>query len=442
MRCRIVPLSRGAMTTADQTTPGLLRAIGRWDLVGIMINATIGAGILGLPGRAFALLGPWSLLAVVAGGLLIALVGACFAEAGSRFVRTGGAYLYVYEAFGPAPGAVVGWTAIITRSLSYAAISNLAIGYAAGIWPPIAEGAWRIVALTSVTAALTTLCYRGVRLSSFANNAFITCKLAVLLGFVAIGLPALATHHLPAWTPPPVGNWAPTVVILLFGLIGLEATVVNAGEMRNPRRDLPFALAVGVGTVMVVYMLVFLVSMVTVPDLAHSKKPVFDGMVAVLGAAGGTVFAIGSIATMLGTMFAIVFIGPRLFLGFAENGQLPRVLTRIHPRFRTPYVSVLLTGAICWVLAVISSFVGALNATTFTRLVIYLATCLSVLVLRRRRYCETPEALMLPTGNAIAIAASLGCAWVLLQMNGADLESLALSLLPGIVLAIWYRKRA
>ena len=432
------------MTTAmkTETTPGLLRAIGRWDLVGIMINATIGAGILGLPGRAFALLGPWSLLAVVAGGLLIALVGACFAEAGSRFVRTGGAYLYVYEAFGPAPGAVVGWTAIITRSLSYAAISNLAIGYAAGIWPPIADGAWRIVALTAVTAALTTLTYRGVRLSSFANNAFTTCKLAVLLGFVAIGLPALATHHLPVWTPPPVGNWAQTVVILLFGLIGLEATVVNAGEMRNPRRDLPFALAVGVGTMMVVYMLVFLVSMVTVPDLAHSKKPVFDGMVAVLGAAGGTVFAIGSIATMLGTMFAIVFIGPRLFLGLAENGQLPRVLTRIHPRFRTPYISVLLTGAICWVLAVISSFVGALNATTFTRLVTYLATCLSVLVLRRRRYCETPEALMLPAGNAIAVAASLGCAWVLLQMNGADLESLALSLLPGIVLAVWYRKRS
>ena len=430
------------IATKTPTTPGLLRAIGRWDLVGIMINATIGAGILGLPGRAFALLGPWSLLAVIAGGLLIALVGACFAEAGSRFARTGGAYLYVYEAFGPGTGAIVGWTAIITRSLSYAAISNLAIGYAAGIWPPIAAGAWRIVALTAVTVVLTTVTYRGVRLSSFANNAFTTCKLAVLLGFVVLGLPALFGHALPAWTPPPSANWAPTVVILLFGLIGLEATVVNAGEMQNPRRDLPAALAIGIGVVMVVYILVFLVSMATVPDLAHSKKPVFDGMVAILGSAGGTAFAVGSIATMLGTMFAIVFIGPRLFLGLAENGQLPPILARIHPRFRTPYLSVLLTGAICWVLAVVSSFVGALNATTFTRLAIYLATCVAVLVLRQRKFCETPAPLSLPGGNAIAVAAALGCAWVLLQMTLADIESLALSLLPGIVLAVWYRKRA
>jgi amino acid transporter len=424
-----------------QHRPGLVRAIGRWDLVGILINATVGAGILGLPGRAYALLGPWCILALLAGGILIALVGACYAEAGSRFLRTGGTYLYVYDAFGPAAGAVAGWTAIITRLLSFAAISNLAIGYAEGIWHPIGAGLPRLAALTVLTGGLTALVYRGVRLSSAANNAFTVCKLAVLLGFVAIGLPGLATHALPAWTPPPPANWAPCIVLLLFGLIGLEAATVNAGEMRDPRRDLPPALAIGVGTVIALYMLVFAVCMVAVPDLAQSKRPIFDGMVALLGPAGGTIFALGALATMTGTLFAIVFIGPRQFLALAENNQLPAALAAIHPRFRTPHRAVLLTGATCWALCVASTFLGALTATTFTRLLIYLATCAAVLVLRRRGTSETGRPLLLPGGVAIASAAAAGCLWVLLQASGSDVFSLILSLAPGAALAVLYRRR-
>lgn len=429
-----------ALMERSPATPSLLlRAIGRWDLIGILINATIGAGILGLPGRAYALLGPYSMLALLAGGLLIALVGACYAEAGSRFRRTGGTYLYVHAAFGPSLGAVAGWTAIITRLLSFAAISNLAIGYGAGLWAPLGSGLWRVAALTVLTAGLTALVYRGVRLSSAANNAFTICKLAVLAGFIAVGLPLLVGHTLPAWSPPAPAAWPPAIVLLLFGLIGLEAAAVNAGEMRDARRDLPAALAAGIAVVMVVYTLVFLACMATVPDLAHSKRPVFDGMIAALGPAGGTAFAAGAIVTMTGTLFAIVFVGPRQLLALAENAQLPAAFAAIHPRFHTPHRAVLLTGATCWTLAVASTFLGALTATTFTRLLIYLGTCCAVLVLRRRGVSETPNPLLLPGGTAIAVAASLGCAWVMAQMTRTDAISLGLSILPGIVLAVAYR---
>ncbi len=294
-----------------QSTRPLVRALGRWDLAAITVNSTVGAGILGLPGRVYALVGPYSVLACLAGGVLMGLVAACYAEAASRFDGTGGTILYARAAFGRSAGFAAGWLAVTTRLFAYASILNLAVGYAAGVVPAIASPLWRLLAITLLSWGLGGIVYAGVGLSARANGFFTVAKLALLGGFVLTGAVILwptRLGHLPP--PPPAGHWAPAVVLLLFGLIGMDSAVVNGGEMRDPRRDVPFGLGVGMLAVVALYSGILLVCAGVVPNLAHSTRPVFDGTVAMLGPASGAVVACGAVLSMTGTLFTILFVGP------------------------------------------------------------------------------------------------------------------------------------
>ncbi len=398
----------------------LVRALGRWDLAAITINSTIGAGILGLPGRVYALVGPYSVLACLAGGVLMGLVAACYAEAASRFAGTGGTYLYAHAAFGRGAAFLAGWLAIVTRLLAFASIMNLAIGYAAGVVPAVGLPLWRVLAITALTWGLGGIIAVGVRLSARANGAFTLAKLALLGGFVLAGV-----AHL--WPPgrfslpptPPLAAWAPSVVLLLFGLIGMDSAVVNGGEMRDARRDVPFGLAVGMLAVVALYSAILLVCAGVVPHLAHSPRPVFDGMVAMLGPVAGGFVAAGAVAIMAGTLFTILFTGPRLVFALAEGGQLPTALARVLPASGVPMLAVLLHTGLAWALAVGSTFLGALTASTLTRLMLYALTSASVLTMRRRGLSDQARPLLLPGGGAAAVAATLLCLWLMTQADRA-----------------------
>ncbi len=397
-----------------------MRALGRWDLAAITINSTIGAGILGLPGRVYALVGPFSVISCLAGGVLMGLVAACYAEAASRFHGTGGTILYARAAFGRRAAFAAGWLAVATRLLAFASIMNLAVGYASGIAPGLGQPVWRVAAITGASWALGGVVAAGVALSARANAAFTVAKLSLLAGFVAAGLAWLWPWHgavLPA--VPPVSHWAPSVVLLLFGLIGMDSAVVNGGEMRDPRRDVPFGLGVGMIAVVALYSAILLVCAGVVPHLATSQRPVFDGMVAMLGPVAGGIVAAGAVTVMCGTLFTILFTGPRLVFAMAEGGQLPAALARVHPGSGAPLPAVLLHTALAWLLAVGSSFFGALTASTLTRLMLYALTAASVLVMRRRGITAEPAPLDLPGGTAAAWAAALLCLWLMTQADRA-----------------------
>ena len=420
----------------------LTPAMGRWDLVGITINSTVGAGILGLPGRMYALLGPYSVVACLAGGVLMGLVAACYAEAASRFHGTGGSYLYARAAFGPRTAFAAGWLATATRLLAFASITNLAIGYASGLAPAIAGPVWRVVAITVVTWGLGAIIAAGVSLSARANGLFTLVKLALLLGFVGAGVAFLWPIHRVAWPAlPPTGRWAPGIVLMLFGLIGMDSTVVNGQETRDPRRSIPFGLGVGLLAVVALYCLILLVCGGVVPHLAASTRPLFDGTAAMLGPGAGTLAGCGALVTMAGTLFAILLVGPRLVFAMAEGGQLPRWLAVVHPRFGTPFAAVLLHTGIAWALAVTSNFLGALTASTLTRLMLYALTAASLLQLRRRSLSEEPAPLLLPAGGAMAAASICLCIWLMIQSDRAAWVSTLWCLGLGAIVGVAYRPR-
>ena len=419
----------------EQDSRSLVRALGRWDLAAITINGTVGAGILGLPGRVYALVGPYSVVSCLAGGVLMGLVAASYAEAASRFHGTGGTILYARAAFGRRAAFAAGWLAVATRLLAYASIMNLAVGYGSGALPALGQPAWRVIAITGLTCGLGGVIAAGVALSARANAAFTVAKLVLLGGFVVVGAVFAWPWHGALPPAPPVAHWAPSVVLLLFGLIGMDSAVVNGGEMRDPRRGVPFGLGVGMLSVVALYSAILLVCAGVVPHLATSQRPVFDGMVAILGPIAGRLVAAGAVTIMAGTLFTILLTGPRLVFAMAEGEQLPAMLARVR-RSGVPLAAVLLHTGLAWALAVGSSFLGALTASTLTRLMLYALTAASVIVMRRRGLSAQPAPLTLPGGVAAAWAAALLCLWLMTQADRAAWVSALCCLGLGMAAAV------
>jgi amino acid transporter len=407
----------------------LVRGIGRWDLVGILINGVIGAGIFALPAKLFGLLGSYSLLDWVACTALVALIALCFAEVSSRFDKTGGPYLYALTAFGPRVGFLVGWIGWISRLLAYASVCNLAGNYAAAFYPPLADGTWRFLACSVFTIALTAIVVGGVRLSAVTNNGFTVIKLTVLFGLALVGVFHIVPARLALGPPPPAANFQSAIMLTLFAFLGFEAATVNGGEMRDPLRDAPFALVAGLIAVSVLYVLIQAVCIGTLPDLATSSRPLADSAIEMLGPIGGGIATLGAIVTMLGTLMVLLIAGPRVPFAMAEHGQLPRIFAAIHPRFRTPHVAILVNGALAWILTANGSVIGALSVSTLTRLVTYSVTCAALIALRRRDSGHARARFRVPGGMAVAVAAIAASLWLI----GASTRMEAISFMAIIV---------
>ena len=167
---------------------GLLRGIGRWDLVAIVINGIIGAGIFGLPAKVYSLIGTYSLIAFVACALVVTLIILCFAEVGSRFDQTGGPFLYAREAFGPMVAFEVGWLVWLARLTAFAANCNLMVSYLAFFWAPASSPVPRALIIIAVVLSLASLNVLGVRQAAMVSNCFTIGKLIPMLLFIAAGL--------------------------------------------------------------------------------------------------------------------------------------------------------------------------------------------------------------------------------------------------------------
>ncbi len=248
----------------------LIRGVGRWSLLGLLINLTLGAGVLGLPSKAFALIGVQSFLALGLAAVSVALIALCFAELGSRFTATGGPYLYVREAFGDTLGFAAGWLTWVTRPLSVATLLNLLIVYVAGFFPAAATEPWRSLIIAVLVAALTGVVLSGVRQSAWLSNVLAVVKFALLAGVALLGLLYLGGGALPAAGPVEPKSFMETLLLLVFAFIGFESVSVVAGEVKDPRRSYPFAILLGVSLIAALYAALLLGCVLLLPDLAAS----------------------------------------------------------------------------------------------------------------------------------------------------------------------------
>jgi amino acid transporter len=413
--------------------PGLIRGIGRWALVALTINSIIGSGIFGLPAKVHAVIGPFGLVAYLACAVIVLLIALCFAEVSSRFTRTGGPYLYADHAFGHVTGFAVGWLMWVTRVSSSAAIASIMASYAGFFWAPAATGAGRGVLIALVMGAFTWINLAGIRQAAGVAGLFAVAKIVPLLMFVLVGAFFFDPAGLATWTTPTLPAFSQTMLLLIFAFVGFETTTVAAGEARDPRRDIPFALFAGIGTAAALYVLIQLVCIGTLPGLAGSERPLADAGARMAGALGGAVISLGAVISTTGALHATVITGPRMLYAMALREQLPPVFARTLARHHTPHAAILATSAAGLALALSGTFVYLATLSVIARLTAYVATALALLVFRRRSGAP-PAAFRLRAAGLVVALACAACAWLVTTSAVRELRDVAIATAAGFAL--------
>jgi amino acid transporter len=414
----------------------LRRALGRWDLTAIGVNQVIGSAIFLLPSDVARQIGAWGPVAFLGVGVLSLCIALCFAETGSRFDRTGGPILPARAAFGRFVGFEVGWMMWFGRVTSHASVANgLAIALAF-YWPIVATGASRVALISAVTIVLTWISVRGIKQSSMVVNLLTIGKLAPLALFIVAGIwfvdPARLTS-LPEVTRERVGT---ALLLLIFAYGGYEVTGVLAGEAANPRRDVPFAFVMTLAVVMLVMTLTSIVATGVLPDVGATRTPLADGAALFLGAGGALLVSAGSAVSMGGNNMGQILNGSRTIFALAENGDLPRWFSYVHPTYRTPSNAILFSAGVALALALTGSFVALAAVSAVARLVIYLAVCVATLVLRRRAPTDGMAAagFTIPLGPLVPVLASLVALAILAGATTQQLVAGGAALVAGAVL--------
>ncbi|MBK9155345.1 MAG: amino acid permease [Chloracidobacterium sp.] len=421
------------------TEEKLVRGIGRWDLTAIAINTIIGTGIFILPAGVFALIGSFSLLAFVACAVIVGLIVLCFSEVSSRFKTTGGMYLYAKAAFGPEIGFEVGWLYWVGRVATFAANCNAVVLYLGFFFAGLDSGLPRIAVITIVVVGITVVNLLGVRESAMLTNVFTIGKLVPLLLFVAVGLFFVEPANFDFSTVPDHTSFPTAVLLLIYAYVGFEAAVIPAGEIKDPGRNVPFALLTALGFCVILFFLIQLVAIGTLPGLAESKTPLADAAGRFAGSIGGAFIAVGALVSVLGNLNSGFLASSRIPFAMAEQRELPRVLAKTHKKYKTPFLSIILTGAVILGLTIFTSFLTAVTIVTITRLLVYATTCLALPVFRQRGDVP-PARFSAPTG-ILAATLSIGLiTWLMMNVDYAK-EGLAvlIAAVVGMIIFMAYR---
>ena len=413
----------------------LRRELGRWDLTAIGVNQVIGAAVFAQPSLYAASVGAWSPWMVAAVGAASLLIALSFAEVSSRFDATGGPYLCTRAAFGRFAAFEVGWMMWFTRAASWAAVINVLATSLAFYLPSLAGGLIRGALIAAIIVAIAAINIRGIRQSSFVLNLLTVGKLLPLAVFIAAGLFFVEWPRLTPGAAPSFAELSSTGLLLIFAFGGYEVIPVPAGEAKDPRAAVPFALIMTIIVVTIVMTLAQMVALGTLPELAGSKTPLADASLRFLGAGGAALITIGAVLSTTGNNMGQALSGSRNLFALAEQGDLPRIFGFVHPRFRTPVTAILVTSAVSLVLAMSGRYAQLALASAISRLLVYVATCAATLRLRGSN-AVPPPTFVVPLGPLIPASA---IAIALAMLAGARRDQLiagVAALLAGAVLYV------
>ena len=420
---------------------GLKRELGKWDLTAIGVNQVIGGAVFLMAAPLAAQIGAWSGIAVALVGVLSLLIALNFAEAGSRFDGTGGAYLYTRAAFGRFFSFEVGWMMWVTRVASWASVVNGLTTALAYYWPELGAnqpGLAREAVITGVILTLMTINVIGIKQSAWVVNALTFGKLTPLVIFIVLGLPYVSFDAL---RPDMALTWSQistSALLLIFAYGGYEVVGVPAGETKNPKTAVPFAMVMTIVIVGIVMTLAQVVAMGTLPNIAGSQRPLADASLLFLGAWGALLMTTGGAVSMTGNNMGQALSGSRNLYALAEQGDLPSFFGKVHAKFHTPATAIVITSLVALALALFGDFVTLAASSAVSRLLVYAGTCASVLVLRR----QGRAAFTIPGGPVVPVVALVISLAILGGATSLQLQVGGYALVAGALLYVIARWRS
>ena len=373
----------------------LSRQLGLASVTALVIGEVIGVGIFLTPATMARSLGSplWLLVVWLVMGAM-ALSGAlCYGELAARFPEAGGGYVYLRRAYGPAVAFLYGWKCLLVMDPGITAALAVGLASYAGYMAHISAAGLKAVAIGAIVA-LATVSIAGVRLGAGLMQGLTALKLAAL-GLIAVLAVVLRLGHWSNFVPfvaqrpgadPLPGALAPGLVGAFFAFGGWWEIAKLAGETRDPVRTLPRALALGVATVTVVYLITSAVFVYLVPLERVTSGEAFAAQAGgvLFGPAGGRVFAGIVIVAVLGSLLALLMALPRVYYAMARDGVFLQTVAVVHPRFGTPARAIVLQAALASLLVLLGTFTQILAYFVFVTVLFVALTVAGLFTLRRR----------------------------------------------------------
>jgi APA family basic amino acid/polyamine antiporter len=441
----------------EKETSRLARLLGPVDLVALGIGAIIGTGIFVLTGVAAAqYAGPALILSFVVSGIAAGLAALTYAELAAMIPVAGSAYTYAYASLGEFAAWIVGWNIILEYLVAAGAV---AIGWSAYfaelfrsfglvlpaelIRSPAAGGLVNLPAVL-IALAIAGLVTTGTRESATVNKVVVATKIGVILLFLLLG----ARYVNPA-------NWQPFfpygpagimhgAAIIFFAYIGFDAVATAAEETRRPQRDLPIGIIGSLAVCTVLYILVTVVLTGLVPyTQLNVASPVATALLKAGVTWGGGMVAVGALAGITSVLLVVIYAQSRIFYAMARDGLLPGILSRVHPRLRTPYINTLLVGIGVALLAGFIPIEIVAQLANIGTLTAFVIVAVGVLVLRRTNP-EAPRPFRVPFSPYLPLLSLVLSAYLILSLPRLTWLRFVIWMILGVLVyfVYGYRKSA
>jgi APA family basic amino acid/polyamine antiporter len=440
----------------------LRRSLGPWNLTALGIGSIIGTGIFVLTGTAASQnAGPALVLSMIISAIGCGLSGLCYAEFSAMVPVAGSAYTYAYATIGEFVAWIIGWDLILEYALSVATVAVGWSGYFvslardAGIVIPPSLASPPPVGLFNLPATVIVLVVAGllvigIKQSADTNTLLVAIKAVVLVVFVVAGASYVKRENLTPFIPPNLGpfgqfGWSGVLRgagVMFFAYIGFDAVSTAAQEARNPSRDMPIGILGSLAICTVLYMFVAVVLIGIVP---YQRLNVADPLAVGIDATGITwlspVIKVAALFGLFSTMLVQLLGQTRVFYSMSRDGLLPRIFAVVHPRFRTPHLSTILTGTIIALMAGLTPIAVLSQLVSIGTLLAFVLVSFGVIILRRTAP-DIPRPFRTPFVPAVPI---LGAVFCLAQMAGLPLatwERLFIWLAIGFVVYFSYSRRS
>ena len=460
------------VASADADGYKLAKTLGPFSITAMGIGAVIGAGIFVLTGTAAArYAGPGITLSFVLGGVVCGFVGLCYAELAAMLPVSGSTYTYTYATLGEVFAWMIGWDLVLEYAMGAATVAAGWSGYIVSILgdfglavpPTLAAASGTAVKLADggtataianlpaalIVAALTLLLVAGTRESARANTAMVLVKLAVVIVFVAVGSFHVNTAHWHPFVPPNAGafgHFGPSGVlrgaaVVFFAFIGFDAVSTAAQEARAPQRDMPVGILASLVICTVLYVAVAAVLTGLVPyDQLNVAAPIAKGVDAIGLSWLAMLVKLGALAGLTTVILVLLYGQGRIFFTMAEDGLLPAVFAKVHPRLQSPYLSQLMIGGVVALVAALVPIEILGEMVSIGTLFAFMLVCAAVITLRR----SDPRASRPFRAPAVPVVPLCGILCCLLLTLGLPLFTwlrLLVWLLVGLVIYFLYGRR-
>ena len=450
----------------------LRRTLGPLNLTALGIGSIIGTGIFVLTGTAASQnAGPALVLSMIIAAVGCVFAGLCYAELASMIPVAGSAYTYSYATFGELVAWIIGWDLILEYALSTATVAVGWSGYfssllrdfglhlppaltaAPGIQVPGLDGQMvsGIFDLPAATIVLfvSALLVLGIRESANTNTALVVIKVMVLIVFVVAGASYVRRENLTPFIPPNTGEfghfgWSGVMrgaAVMFFAYIGFDAVSTAAQEAKRPQKDMPIGILGSLAICTVIYIAVAIVLIGIVP---YQKLNVADPIAVGIDATGLRWFApvvkVSALFGLFSTMLVTLLGQTRIFYSMSRDGLLPPAFQKVHPRFRTPHVSTILTGSVVAVAAGVLPIGVLSQLVSIGTLLAFVLVCIGILILRKISP-ELERPFRTPWLPWVPIAGALVCLAQMVSLPRSTWERLVIWLALGLVIYFAYGKK-